>query len=151
VKPFRRSGPIERKLRRDRPQPSETLVRRISADVSHRPVWRGWNLGLAFALTAALAVAFSLTGGIGYASSAVSSGTSALTDLVSVKGSKKPAGKKSSQASNTQAKGSSNDQYEHKVLICHRPPGNPANAHTISVDEHAVPAHLAHGDTLGPC
>jgi hypothetical protein len=50
-----------------------------------------------------------------------------------------------------QSKGSSADQYEHKVLICHIPPGNPANAHTISVDQSAVPAHLAHGDTLGPC
>ena len=31
-----------------------------------------------------------------------------------------------------------------KVQICH-------DGRTIEVDEHAVPAHLAHGDTLGPC
>ncbi len=31
-----------------------------------------------------------------------------------------------------------------KVQICHK-------GKTIEVDEHAVPAHLAHGDTLGPC
>jgi hypothetical protein len=40
---------------------------------------------------------------------------------------------------------------DHKVLICHIPPGNPDNAHTISVDESAVEAHLAHGDSLGEC
>src|SRR5713101_3217362 len=39
----------------------------------------------------------------------------------------------------------------HKVTICHSPPGNPANAHTIRVGAPAVPAHLAHGDHLGPC
>jgi hypothetical protein len=38
-----------------------------------------------------------------------------------------------------------------KVLICHIPPGNPANAHSILIDDHAVDAHLAHGDTLGLC
>ena len=38
-----------------------------------------------------------------------------------------------------------------KVEICHIPPGNPANAHTIVVDDSAVPAHLAHGDYLGEC
>src|SRR5690348_4127706 len=38
-----------------------------------------------------------------------------------------------------------------KVDICHIPPGNPANAHTISVAPSAVPAHLAHGDTIGDC
>jgi hypothetical protein len=38
-----------------------------------------------------------------------------------------------------------------KVAICHVPPGNPANAHTIVVGEEAVQAHLAHGDTGGTC
>jgi cysteine-rich repeat protein len=38
-----------------------------------------------------------------------------------------------------------------KVTICHVPRGNPANAHTITVDEHALRAHVAHGDQLGEC
>jgi hypothetical protein len=38
-----------------------------------------------------------------------------------------------------------------KVTLCHRPPGNPKNAHTISVGEPATAAHLRHGDQLGPC
>jgi len=32
----------------------------------------------------------------------------------------------------------------HKVTICHK-------GHTIKVNRNAVPAHLRHGDTLGPC
>lgn len=38
-----------------------------------------------------------------------------------------------------------------KVVICHIPPGNPGNSHAIEVSEAAVPAHLGHGDTVGPC
>jgi hypothetical protein len=37
------------------------------------------------------------------------------------------------------------------VPICHVPPGNPSNRHTITVGESAVPAHLRHGDHRGPC
>ena len=40
---------------------------------------------------------------------------------------------------------------EAKVEICHIPPGNPGNRHTISVGGSAVPAHLRHGDYEGPC
>jgi hypothetical protein len=40
---------------------------------------------------------------------------------------------------------------DHKVTICHIPPGNPDNAHTISVGEPALRAHIAHGDYCGPC
>ena len=38
-----------------------------------------------------------------------------------------------------------------KVLVCHLPPGNPSNCHTLSIGAPAVRAHLAHGDFLGPC
>ena len=37
------------------------------------------------------------------------------------------------------------------VTICHIPPGNPGNAHTITINSNALAAHLAHGDYLGDC
>jgi len=41
---------------------------------------------------------------------------------------------------------------EDKVTICHIPPGNPENAHTIVVGASAVPAHVEnHGDSVGEC
>lgn len=36
-------------------------------------------------------------------------------------------------------------------VICHFPPGNRANFHTLEVGAGAVAAHLRHGDLLGPC
>jgi len=42
-------------------------------------------------------------------------------------------------------------KVEKKVTLCHVPPGNPANAHTITVGESAASAHLAHGDEVGEC
>ena len=38
-----------------------------------------------------------------------------------------------------------------KVIICHVPPGNPANEHEICINPNAVEEHLAHGDYCGPC
>jgi hypothetical protein len=40
-----------------------------------------------------------------------------------------------------------------KVLVCHIPPGNPANAHDICIGEPAVKHHVKHhGDGVGvPC
>lgn len=35
-----------------------------------------------------------------------------------------------------------------KVTLCHIPPGNPGNAHLITVGAPAVKAHLRHGDVL---
>lgn len=42
---------------------------------------------------------------------------------------------------------------EEKVAICHVPPGNPDNAHTISIGASAVPKHVGkhEGDTEGAC
>jgi hypothetical protein len=38
-----------------------------------------------------------------------------------------------------------------KVDVCHVPPGNPDNAHTITISENALDAHLDHGDLAGAC
>ena len=38
-----------------------------------------------------------------------------------------------------------------KVDVCHIPPGNPENVHTITISENAVDTHLEHGDHLGAC
>lgn len=39
-----------------------------------------------------------------------------------------------------------------KVEVCHFPPGNPANFHTIVVGVNAAVKHVQkHGDVLGPC
>jgi len=35
--------------------------------------------------------------------------------------------------------------------VCHVPPGNPDNAHTICISASALDAHIAHGDYLGAC
>ncbi len=38
-----------------------------------------------------------------------------------------------------------------KVKVCHVPPGNPSNFHTITINENALQAHLGHGDLAGEC
>lgn len=48
-------------------------------------------------------------------------------------------------------KGHAQTTAQQKVTICHVPPGNPSKAHTLTLPQAAVRAHLDHGDTLGPC
>src|SRR4051812_6443752 len=43
------------------------------------------------------------------------------------------------------------DDANCKVTVCHVPPGNHCNEHTIRVGKSAVPAHIAHGDYPGSC
>ncbi len=40
-----------------------------------------------------------------------------------------------------------------KVYVCHYPPGNPGNRHTICISPNAVATHLDHhyGDYIGEC
>jgi hypothetical protein len=43
------------------------------------------------------------------------------------------------------------DYERKKIEICHVPPGNPDNAHTLSISVNAMRAHLAHGDYIDEC
>jgi YD repeat-containing protein len=43
------------------------------------------------------------------------------------------------------------NQEDKKVTVCHNPPDNQEAAHTITISENALKAHLDHGDTLGEC
>ena len=45
----------------------------------------------------------------------------------------------------------SGENGKNSVAICHVPPGNPANAHTITVDGDSMEDHLGHGDYQGAC
>ncbi|MBI4702882.1 MAG: NHL repeat-containing protein, partial [Deltaproteobacteria bacterium] len=40
---------------------------------------------------------------------------------------------------------------QQQVPICHHPPGKPGKKQSITVGAPALKAHLAHGDSLGPC
>jgi len=40
---------------------------------------------------------------------------------------------------------------EAKVDVCHIPPENPENAHTITISKDALDTHLEHGDHVGSC
>ena len=41
--------------------------------------------------------------------------------------------------------------FKEKIVICHRPPGNPAKAKTIAIGYLSAGDHLSHGDLVGPC
>jgi len=43
------------------------------------------------------------------------------------------------------------DYESKKIEICHVPPGNPDNVHTLSISVNAMRAHLAHGDYMDEC
>ncbi len=55
------------------------------------------------------------------------------------------------QQQQTQAQTQEQEQEAAKDVICHVPPGNPGNQHTLSVGSSAVSAHLKHGDYEGAC
>ena len=128
---------LDARLVDERPQASDDLVRQISEQVNASPApIRPTRLRMGFAATvtaAALAAVIAL-GGLG--------GTiDAATDAIQVE-----------NAKNSKPK-PAKDQYDEKVTICHRPPGNPSNAQTLRVSRSAADAHLREhaGDTEGPC
>ncbi len=56
-----------------------------------------------------------------------------------------------STASASEYEYSGSGQYQYRVQICHLTGSKKHPAHTITVSSASVPAHLRHGDHLGPC
>lgn len=114
------------------------------------------RIAFAGALTTALLVALTTVGGLGYAATKVHAAASIVAKVASPGAKSSPSqrgdarrdegvsGRSDGEGDDDDDDNADDDQYGHKVTICHK-------GHTISVDRHAVPAHLAHGDTVGPC
>jgi hypothetical protein len=145
--------PLERRLRDSRPQPRPQVVDSISALVSSRPSSRSaqLRLSLAGAFTAVFVVALAAFGGLGYAATAVTHAANSAVHIVSPPqhdppGSGKGGGAPSQNGNGGVGNGASSaqGQYGNKVDLCH-------NGGEISIDSSALGAHLALGDTLGPC
>jgi hypothetical protein len=153
---------LERELRRNRPQPRDEFVQMLSNRVERESrlgrSLRSRIAGVAIA-SAVMLAAVGAFGGIGYAANSVK-------DVVKVAKSVVVAAKGDDKKSNGDNKGGDNKgggdkggkgddggkpddkEYGHKKKICHNPG---PHQETIEVSDNAVPAHLAHGDSLGEC
>ena len=146
---------LESNLRADRPQPLSDLVSQVVGRVEATPApfrRSRARLVLAGVLTTGALVAFALVGGFSYTASAASA-------VAHATGISNPHSNKSNgngNAANSNANSNANasaNQYQEKVVICHRPPGNESNAQTLTLSPAGAQNHLANhpDDTLGPC
>ena len=148
---WKRTDRLETELRASRPEPRDeflqSVVRRVE---SRRPRVTAFRLAFAGGLTAVGLIVLGAFGGLGYAGSTASVVKAPVKVVSKVVAPKKSAPAKSVPTKSARA--SADAQYGNGFTLCHRPPGNPSNAHTITVgSEQARQAHLAHGDTDGPC
>jgi hypothetical protein len=148
---------LESDLRAARPEPRSDLISQLvgRVEATRVPFRRsGVRLALAGVLTTAALTAFALVGGFGYTASAASAVANAtgISKVHSNNAGGNNAKGKGNGNANSNANPSAN-QYQEKVVICHRPPGNPSNAQTLTLSPQGAQNHLAHhpDDTLGPC
>jgi hypothetical protein len=124
-------------LRASRPEPSPELVKTLSdqygANRRRAHLYVASRLSFAGALTVLMLGTLASFGGLGYAASSTKQAAIAVKHVVA------PSRPQVVHGSAAQ------DQYgPQKVTICHK-------GHTITISRSALPAHLRHGDTVGPC
>jgi hypothetical protein len=136
---------VESELRSRRPEPNDAFVRalvgRVSGEARHARLRTNARRAAVVAVTVPILLVFASFGGIGYAASSAADVVQTAKRVVVA-----PAKPKLRQVNKSAAQ----DQYKpEKVTICHRTgSGKPV---TITISRSALPAHLAHGDTIGPC
>jgi hypothetical protein len=139
---WKRDDDVERMLKAARPEPRQDFFRAAESLVESRSAPRRALLraGLAVGFAAVFAAPLAAFGGIGYAASAATNTAHAVSAVFA------PTHHRSSphQLSSHGSVSSADVQYGKKVTLCH-------NGHTISVGLPAEAAHLALGDTEGPC
>jgi hypothetical protein len=137
-----RKDNLSRELRESRPELSRDFVDTLSKHVDsssgagRRYAWP--RVSFAAVLTLLVLGALASVGGLGYAASTTESAVTAVKHVIA------PSQPRVVRNSAAQS------QYAHnKVTICHHNgSGQPV---TITIDRAALPAHLRHGDTIGPC
>ena len=109
------------------------LSEQIGADGRRTRLHTASRLSFAGALTVLMLGVLASFGGLSYAATGTKQAVIAVKQVVA------PSRPQVAHSSAAQ------DQYQpQKVTICHK-------GHTITISESALPAHLAHGDTVGPC
>lgn len=99
---------------------------------------------LALAISALLMV-----GAVSYATPSYAGNDSSKTKKVEEKKKADSAKTQSASGTDSDKRGSSNTS-DQKITICHVPPGNPANKHTIHIAYSAWAAHKTHTNSIGP-
>ena len=148
---------LEQRLRDERPRPSDELVQRLTQESSlpGSPASRGryspprLRLGLATAVSGVVLAVVIALGGLGSPLDTAKGIVQFDNARVFEVGQGQRQGKDKGKDKGKPAK----DQYDEKVTICHRPPGNPSNGQTLTLPQSGADAHLRNhsGDSLGPC
>jgi hypothetical protein len=161
---WKRGDELERKLRAERPEPRSEFVHALADHVLSRRYRASSRLRVVFAgaITTAVVVSLSAFGGLGYAASAAKHAADQAQAVVNGvshdegQGNKHDEGQgnkhddaQDNNSDEDDSVSSAQGQYDKKVTICHHT-GSGKNV-TITISVNALPAHLAHGDTIGPC